>query len=112
MKERCFIILTSMMTDRRTNLTHDILVDIMTIKSNDKNWKEAERDELIDRAVQLYNRKRRSKQIDDGTNNEKTSFDEIEAEVISVNDDDDDQSDDDQSDNDDLDFNLEEHIIL
>ena len=62
--ERCFNILNLIMGDRRLNLTHDVLVDIMSIKCNDKNWSEVERRNIIIRAVDIYNEKRRLRQLD------------------------------------------------
>ena len=57
--ERCFNILTLIMSDRRLNLTHNVLVNVMSIKCNDKNWSDIEREEIIERAVKIYHEKRR-----------------------------------------------------
>ena len=74
--ERGFSILTMMMTDRRLNLSHEVLVDIMRIKINDKVWSVDERERIISRAVKLYTDKRRSLLIDNPTNKRKADDDD------------------------------------
>ena len=58
--ERGFSILTLMMSDRRLGLSHEALVDVMRIKTNDKLWSMQERDNILSRAIELYRQKRRS----------------------------------------------------
>lgn len=88
--ERCFSILTMMMSDRRLNLTHDVLVDVMLIKCNNKNWTEVERCKIIEDAVKIYTGKRRSQQVDEGTISGKRKIDDV---VLVEEDDDEEDSD-------------------
>ena len=88
--ERCFSILTMMMSDRRLDLTHDVLADVMLIKCNNKNWTEVERCKIIEDAVKIYTGKRRSQQVDKGTISGKRKIDDV---VLAEENDDEEDSD-------------------
>ena len=52
--ERGFSILTMMLFDRRLKTSLDLMNYHLTIKINDKNWSEAEKSEILQRALQIY----------------------------------------------------------
>ena len=52
--ERCFNILTQVLTDFRLKSNHNNLQNQMIIKCNDKNWSETEREQLLTRATEIY----------------------------------------------------------
>lgn len=62
--ERAFSILSLILSDRRVSLKHDSMVDIIMIKANNKCWSEQERNEILDRAYELYTAKRRKVVLD------------------------------------------------
>ena len=59
--ERCFNILTQVLTDFRLKSNHNTLQNHMIIKCNDKNWSETEREQLLARATEIYMSKRRKR---------------------------------------------------
>ena len=59
--ERCFNILTQVLTDFRLKSNHNTLQNHMIIKCNDKNWFETEREQLLARATEIYMSKRRKR---------------------------------------------------
>ena len=63
--ERAFSILSLILSDRRLSMNHDLMEHIMLISGNKNNWNKAEKDQIIDRAVEIYLSKRRTKQLDD-----------------------------------------------
>ena len=61
--ERAFSILTAMLSDKRLLLKHTSLQDLMIIKINDKIWSVAEREEILESALNTYMSKRRTTQL-------------------------------------------------
>ncbi len=57
--ERAFSTLTNILTDKRLSIKHKRMEQILIISSNDKNWTAQERNEIIERAVDIYLEKRR-----------------------------------------------------
>ena len=57
--ERAFSTLTNILTDKRLSMKHKRMEQILIISSNDKNWTIQERNEIIERAVDIYLQKRR-----------------------------------------------------
>ena len=51
--ECCFNILTQVLTDFRLQSNHNTLQNQMIIKSNDKNWSETEKEQLLTRATEI-----------------------------------------------------------
>ena len=62
--ERSFSILTLLLTNRRTELVHDTIRMLLSIKINDHLCSEQERDDTISEAVHLYMPAPRKKQVD------------------------------------------------
>ena len=58
--ERCFNILSLVLSDRRLGMSHDMMEKCMIIASNDKNWSREEKAMVINRAVDAYMQKRRT----------------------------------------------------
>ena len=58
--ERAFSLLTLLLSDRRLRLKHKTLEEIMIIKINNKIWTKAERNEIIESALNKYLSKRRT----------------------------------------------------
>ena len=52
--ERCFNIRTQMLSDTPLSLDHSTVNNQMLIKCNDKIWSEAQREEIIKRATEIY----------------------------------------------------------
>ena len=63
--ERAFSILSIILSDRRLSMNHDHMESIMLISGNKNNWTKAEKDQIIDRAVDIYLSKRRTLQLDE-----------------------------------------------
>lgn len=59
--ERAFSVLTMMLSDRRLKTSHKLMNMRLTIKINDKNWSEIEREEIIKRALDIYMSKKSRK---------------------------------------------------
>ena len=57
--ERAFSTLTNILTDKRLSMKHKRMEQILIISSTDKNWTIQERNEIIERAVDIYLQKRR-----------------------------------------------------
>ena len=57
--ERAFSVLTLLLSDRRHSLHHETMEDLMLIKCNNKNWGCQEREDIIERAFEIYMSKRR-----------------------------------------------------
>ena len=57
--ERAFSVLTMMLSDRSLSLHHETMEDLMLLKCNDKNWGCQEREDIIDRALEIFRSKRR-----------------------------------------------------
>ena len=79
--ERAFSILTSMLTDRRLKSSHNLLEMRLCVKINDKNWSEKEKEEILERALEIYMNKRRKLRLDDSAS-ANTSFYEGNDEII------------------------------
>ena len=63
--ERAFSTLRNTLCDKRVCLKHSTLEDLLLVKLNDGAWNEDEREEIIERALQIYLRKRRKRKLDD-----------------------------------------------
>ena len=61
--ERCFNILTQILSDTRLSMKHDTVNMLMIIKCNNMIWSEEERNDLIQRATEIYMKKTRKKII-------------------------------------------------
>ena len=49
----------------RLRLSHEVLENVMLIKSNDENWTERERAEIMKNALDLYLQKSRKRKLDE-----------------------------------------------
>ena len=58
--ERAFSILSLILSDRRLSMSHKMMERCIMISANDSNWSKSEREQLIERAVDLYMEKRRT----------------------------------------------------
>ena len=56
--ERMFSCVTCILSDRRLSMSHDTLANSVIVRGNDSNWTVGERNEIIDRAVEIYTSKR------------------------------------------------------
>ena len=61
--ERCFNILSQILSDTRLSMEHDTVNMLMIIKCNNMIWSEEERNDLIKRATEIYMKKTRKKII-------------------------------------------------
>ena len=61
--ERAFSNLTVILSDRRVHMSHARMEMVLSISVNDKNWSPEERDEIIERATEIYLEKRRKKKL-------------------------------------------------
>ena len=61
--ERCFNILTQILSDTRLSMKHDTVNMLMIIKCHNMIWSEEERNDLIKRATEIYMKKTRKKII-------------------------------------------------
>ena len=61
--ERSFSLLSNMLTDKRLSTTHATMNMLLKIKINDSLWNERERQEIIDRAMEIFMTKRRRVQL-------------------------------------------------
>ncbi len=57
--ECAFSTLTNILTDKRLSIKQKRMEQTLIISSNDKNWTAQERNEIIERAVDIYLEKRR-----------------------------------------------------
>ena len=58
--ERAFSVVSLILSDRRLNMSHKMMEQCIMIFANDSNWSKSEREQLIERAVDLYMEKRRT----------------------------------------------------
>ena len=58
--ERALSILSLILSDRRLSISHKMMERCIMIAANDSNWSKSEREQLIQRAVDLYMEKRRT----------------------------------------------------
>ena len=84
--ERAFSMLTLMLSDRRLCLKHAVINDIMVIKGNDKTWSSEEREQLMERALDIYLSKRRTKKVSNLEPPQKTMCLDIEIDNSSSDD--------------------------
>ena len=63
--EAGFSSLTAMLTDRRLNMTHSVMENLLLLKINNKVWKEKDRNELIESALTEYTKSRRKIKMDE-----------------------------------------------
>ena len=61
--ERTFSTVTNILSDKRLSMNHDTLDNSVVILGNDTIWSNSERDQIIERARQIYMKKRRSVQV-------------------------------------------------
>ena len=61
--ERAFSTLTNTLSDRRLSTKQSRMESILLIKTNDKNWSPAEREEIIARAAEIYTERRRKRRV-------------------------------------------------
>jgi hypothetical protein len=59
MVKKCFSQLTSMLSDRRTNLLPDTMENLFLIQSNNGSWSPDDKEEIMSRALDLHMAKRR-----------------------------------------------------
>lgn len=57
--ERAFSTLRLMLSDKRLPLSHDQMERLLCIYVNDRNWTASEREEIINRSIEIYMEKRR-----------------------------------------------------
>ena len=104
--ERTFSILTLILSDRRLSLKHDGMEDLMMIAANDSLWSEKDKNDIYDRAYEIYSEKRRKVAFEDKVNFEtgiqepplkKTRLDASECETSSSDTDDGSSESDDRS---------------
>ena len=57
--ERGFSVLTNVISDRWLSMKHRRMESVLMISVNDKNWSQRERDDILERAVDIYLEKRR-----------------------------------------------------
>ena len=57
--ERTFSFVTNILSDKRLSMSHDTLENSVIVSGNDSIWSEKEREEIIDRALEIYLSKRR-----------------------------------------------------
>ena len=65
--KRAFSTLTQIITDRNISLKHKSIEDIMRIEYNDANWTEKEKEDIIERAQEIYCERRQRKRLDGET---------------------------------------------
>ena len=58
MVERAFSLLTLLLSDKRLSLMHETIESLMKINLSDKIWTEKEKNEILERAVNVYLSKR------------------------------------------------------
>ena len=63
MQESAFSTLTVILSDRKVHASHARMEMLLSISVNDKNWSPEERDEIIERATEIYIEKRRKKKL-------------------------------------------------
>ncbi len=61
--ERTFSVLTNILSDKRLSLTHKAMNENMIVYGNHKLWSKEEKDEIIERAVQIYLQSKRRKKV-------------------------------------------------
>ncbi|MCP4484342.1 MAG: hypothetical protein GY823_07275 [Flavobacteriaceae bacterium] len=63
--EQAFSTLRLLLSDRRLRMKHSRMEQLLFICANDKNWSDDEREEILERNVELYLEKRRKKRLVD-----------------------------------------------
>ena len=63
--EAGFSSLTAMLTDRRLNMTHSVMENLLLLKINNMVWKEKDRNKLIESALTEYTKSRRKIKMDE-----------------------------------------------
>ena len=59
--------LTALLTDRRLSMSHELMEDLMVIKTNHQLWTAAERDDIIEQTLLKFTEKKRRKTMIDET---------------------------------------------
>ena len=59
-----FSYLTALLTDRRLSMSHELMEDLMVIKTNHQLWTAAERDDTIEQTLLKLTEKKRRKNCD------------------------------------------------
>eukprot|EP00112_Aurelia_sp_Birch-Aquarium-sp1_P000486 Seg10468.1 transcript_id=Seg10468.1/GoldUCD/mRNA.D3Y31 product="Zinc finger protein 862" protein_id=Seg10468.1/GoldUCD/D3Y31 len=84
--ERALSILTLILSDHRLSMSHNMMKRCIMISANDPNWSKSEREQLVERAVDLYMEKRRTAVFANPGNNEAgTSTKEVPEREIPEN---------------------------
>ena len=52
--ERTFSFVTNILSDKRLSISHDTLENSVIVSGNNSIWSEKEREEMIDRALEIY----------------------------------------------------------
>ena len=94
--ERSFNVLRNMLPDKRLSLHHDTMNMLLQIHLNDKLWTNKEREDILLRALAIYEEKRRCKQLDSYSLSTKHVNDESESYIEVLSDDDYTSSSDDE----------------
>ena len=63
MVERAFSLLTLLLSNKRLSLKHETIKSLMKINLSDKIWTEKEKNEIFERAADVYLRRWRGKKI-------------------------------------------------
>ena len=63
MVEKAFSLFTLLLSNKRLSLKHETIESLMKINLSDKIWTEKEKNEIVERAVDVYLSKRRGKKI-------------------------------------------------
>ena len=63
--EAGFSSLTATLTDRKLNMTHSVMENLLLLKINNMVWKEKDRNELIETALTEYTKFRRKGKMDE-----------------------------------------------
>ena len=61
--ERSFSLLRNMLSDKRLSMHHNTMQMLLKIKLNDRLWQDNEREEILARALEIYQRKRRATRL-------------------------------------------------
>ena len=71
-----------MLSDKRLSLHHDSMKMLLHIHLNDKQWTEKERDDILLRALAIYEKKRRCNKLDTSSSSKYDNESENDMEVV------------------------------
>ena len=67
--ERAFTVLTMMLSDKRLRTSHKLMNMRLVVSINDRNWDIKEREEIIEKALEIYlSKKSRKRKLDEENN--------------------------------------------